>query len=381
MGFDKINFGFKKHLQNVNEDDNQTSKHNIHNTNIYSYSDKFKNSVRTEESDDISIFTMNLNEMSETQIANDKLVHVDDMDYENVKTFVDYNHDGIIENAEVSSYISQISSSADNNSDLSFEQLSTKKRTTNNNSTNTINEINNGTYSEVSKAQNTQTVDKNSYNELFGSDIPLNVQYITDGDMPYMLISPSEIDKNAELPLVVYLHGAGGNYNTEEQGAPKSILNWDFDNFNGYILCPLKQGALWANNNTAGAITELVDTFTDTHKVKEDNISLVGFSSGATGALYLATKTDIFSKVAIISSASKNSSTKFSDIDISSINIPIKTYSGTAKNDSCYKNTASIEGESFTVVDGVVHGRVAEAVFNLDEDSNNRSDILEWLAT
>jgi len=224
--------------------------------------------------------------------------------------------------------------------------------------------------------------------EVFSSDVEFETQYINPGDgkMPYLLIGPKNVDPDAELPVIVYMHGAGSMGKGEgalRNSGPGAILpDWDFENFNGYVICPTISGDVytegnWANERAENYLRDILKDFQTEHNVDSERMYIGGYSLGAMGAVYMAEHMDdVFSKAFVLSGYESNK------YDINNVKIPIFGYVGSAETDSQrYMNGEFEKAES---TDGVItvdggHSTVPEKVFTRDADGNNRVDLFEWL--
>lgn len=242
---------------------------------------------------------------------------------------------------------------------------------------------------KINKAYNTKNetqIQKDNHvstSKLFDGESNLVAQKINeDGTIPYILIGPENADPNEELPVLVYLHGAGEVGSSQDAllnvGPGAIIPNWDLEDFNGYILCPQLTGQYnvgsWANSTAEGYIRDLLNDFQETHAVDTDNIAIAGHSLGGMGALYMAKNMeDVFSKAAVLSGYDVG-------INTSDINIPIVGYVGSNESTNPMTNlfTNTLGEDSLITVDAN-HGGVPTQVFNRDTDDNGRSDLIEWL--
>ena len=224
--------------------------------------------------------------------------------------------------------------------------------------------------------------------DVFDPTAELDFIYVPakDGTMPYLMIGPKNVDPNAELPLLVYLHGSGefgNNQKTiESQVGPGSILrDWNLQNFNGYIICPHATGDFntkdWKGEDAVENIRTLVDDFTSTHNVDSDRISIAGHSAGGIGAENIAlAMPDVFKRVAVLSGYSSSK-------DITGLDAEVRGYVGT--ND-CQYSKAYMDGQfQEEVGEGKLttlkssHAGLPKAVFNLDADGDGKADVLEFL--
>lgn len=222
--------------------------------------------------------------------------------------------------------------------------------------------------------------------DVFSADSEFTTQYIQkDGQMPYLLIGPKEVDPDEELPVIVYMHGQGscgqGEYGVTRVGPGNILPNWDLENFNGYVICPSLTGVgtdSWDNKKVEGYLRGILDDFQSDHNVNSDQIFVGGHSLGAMGAVYMAKNMDdVFSKAFVLSGYNRTT------YNISDVNIPIIGFvaSGDDSASKRYMNGAfakAVGNENVITVSGG-HNNVPPEVFNMDNDGNNRSDLFEWL--
>ncbi|MBE7704174.1 MAG: hypothetical protein E7Z90_00005, partial [Cyanobacteria bacterium SIG29] len=255
-----------------------------------------------------------------------------------------------------------------------------------------LDEYNDEDITPVAVKPTTTTIDiRNPNNNLFINNLDIDVNYINDGkSMPYALIAPKNVDPNAQLPVLVYLHGGGscngsGEYFTS-RGIVKALSETELANFNGYIIAPhLASGYedTWIGDKAEANLRQLLNDFTSTHNVDRNNIALAGNSLGGQGTIYMAGKMgDVFSRAAVLSGYGQTA------VDPSTIKIPIRGYVGTTSKgedpDSIYymqKNFGAKIGEENITQIEASHNGLTNAVFNLDTDGNGVADVLEWLFT
>lgn len=221
--------------------------------------------------------------------------------------------------------------------------------------------------------------------ENFGSDIELdfNVQVDSNGNK-YLVIGPKNVDPNQELPVMVYLHGSG-EFNCDEEtlksnvGPGNFLRDCDLQNFNGYIICPYGTGQSpsWANEEKETQIRSTLESFSQTHNVDTDRISLVGHSAGGTGVEYLADEmSDIFSRAVILSGFDSTG-------NLANSSVETKAYVGEydyeeSKNFTTKTLASAIGNDNVQVVKGATHSDLPKKVFYMDLDGDGKADILEF---
>ncbi len=237
-----------------------------------------------------------------------------------------------------------------------------------------------------SKINEKETKKDNSLNNNFFSE---NVNYVTEtvkdsSGMTYVVMKPNDVGDDEELPMLMYLHGLGEKGFSGSQFRNSSVPNLitkganNFqEDFRGYIVFPILQKGYWGDKtcNVESQLRSIVNNFTAEHKVDKDNIALAGYSLGGIGAIYMAKHMgDIFSRATVISGLAAGD--KNGEIDISSINIPLKGYVGTVDGSaSKYMNE---KFSDLTVLD-TNHGGMQGAALLRDKDKNGRSDFFEEL--
>lgn len=253
---------------------------------------------------------------------------------------------------------------------------------------------------KINELENKKIKNENStlLDNIFDEDISMVFEYNEnnpeldfdgDGKADYAIIKPDNYDENNKYPMIVYLHGGGGSSNPQSQGLIEGMLNSDLKGFNGIVLCPLKDDAYWSNENTANKVIQMTQSAIDKYNIDASRVTLVGFSLGGLGALYLEKQCeeqgkDLFSKMAIISPSEidKSSYTRLNSISMSDYEIPAMVYSGDAQNDPCYYNAKSLLGENsaeLNVVSDVYHGKVANQLMRMDLDNDGCADMIKWL--
>lgn len=156
------------------------------------------------------------------------------------------------------------------------------------------------------------------------------------------------------------------------------------EGFNSYILCPHLKGnwnfGNWCKPSAKDSLQSLIDKFILEHNVDTDNIFIIGHSLGGQGAMYMAHELQsYFSKCVVLSGYS-------SETDNSEITIPTIGYVGQVHlgEDACsiyyMENSFSSEfGRQNLFSIEASHGEVPKVAFSIDENNNNRSDLVEWI--
>ena len=225
-----------------------------------------------------------------------------------------------------------------------------------------------------------------SYQDNFGVEITFTSEYICDDDvMPYALYTPSTADESGDIPLILWLHGSGEvSYSVGERGfmnagLPAVLNNWSLEGFNAYVLCPQNNGS-WNNETSANKLKAVMNKIIANYNIDTDQIIIIGHSMGGKGALYMAQHMpEYFAKLVVLSGYNPG-------VDISEITIPTIGYAGTtAAGEDCTSinymkvTLAQVFGEENFFSIPASHGAVPKIAFNLDENHNNRSDLVEWI--
>lgn len=224
---------------------------------------------------------------------------------------------------------------------------------------------------------------------LFNKNITFAYEYINNGDvMPHGLFIPSSASEYESVPLIVWLHGAGekgvGKNTFVTRGLPKILNEWNLDGFNAYVLCPHLTGIWntghWNSETSAVNMQALLDEIIDNYNIDTNKIIISGVSLGGYGAPYMAWKLPTyFDKLVVMSGY--HCSTKLDEIKIPAIGFVGTVKSG--EDGKCVKfmtnEFALVFGEENLYILDTSHGNVPNMAFNIDNDNNNCSDLLEWM--
>ena len=231
----------------------------------------------------------------------------------------------------------------------------------------------------------TNNSEENSIN-YFNENIKFEFNYIPSEDytsLSYSFISPVE-KPDYPMPLIIFLHGAGevghGESGYKTRGLTGIIGNWPLERFNAYIISPSLRSGSWAGPYLKDQLQKTLDIFIKNHNVDTNKIIICGHSLGGIGTQYMAYELqDYFSAQVIVSGY--NVAT-----DISQITIPTRAYVGQKTygedpNSENYTLTRLMDvfGEEAIYNLQTSHVSALKMAFTLDEDENNRSDLLEWM--
>lgn len=224
--------------------------------------------------------------------------------------------------------------------------------------------------------------------EVLTEDVTFDISYVDDGEvMPYALVSPSAVDEDSALPLIVWLHKRDEQHLSEEdflqKGLAGIIANWELETFNAYIICPQMKNnyysTSWCTPKVETNLANLLDNFISQHNVDRNKIIVAGSGLGGQGTIYMSVKlADYFSRAVVFSAYACS-------VPCSSIEIPVMGYVGVSNmgEDSSIihfmrNSFAPEENCHFKIIDSS-HSDLPKIVFNTDKDQNSKSDLVEWM--
>ena len=106
---------------------------------------------------------------------------------------------------------------------------------------------------------------------------------------------------------------------------------------------------------------------------------ILGHSLGAVGCVYMAHEMPEYFAACVAMCP------YYQGFDITEIEIPVMVYVGSpggGEDEISYRYALKISdalGDDSVTVFPTSHGGVPKMAFNIDEDENNRSDLIEWL--
>lgn len=235
---------------------------------------------------------------------------------------------------------------------------------------------------QQSQNQEAASVEEPEEIGLFSDRIGLDTQYFSGDDypLPFVLTQPIGNDPNNPKPLIVFLHGDSQKENQETtmywpntlSGIMTEDANWDLDNFNGYVLCPVSEKG-WGDeqgNDSRYLLSELLDKFMQEHNISK--VIGVGASSGAISMMDIMKEEwgqYYFDEGLIISAPNQNTD-----------GIEKPMYGAVGNQDNiAFKNMKQVFGDDLIIVDGADHTTVVNDLFRQDNNGNNVSDILELM--
>ena len=192
----------------------------------------------------------------------------------------------------------------------------------------------------------TRPISATEHRELIHRTLSNHVKMSESESLPYRLFAPNSVNDTTPLPLVLYLHGAGGRGtdNAEQLDIIVDLLTSKShqDAYRSYVMAPqCPKGRQWVDlknesppylNYDQNAIPEseyltmvrkALDEIKKTHNVDLNRIYAIGFSMGATGTWDLITRyPDMFAAALILNG--RSDPTKAARIK----NIPLAVYHG-----------------------------------------------------
>ncbi len=139
-----------------------------------------------------------------------------------------------------------------------------------------------------------------------GQDLRLSYRSEIDNtDQPYRLFVPSSYN-GSPMPLVVAMHGTGGNENTifDDATYQHGPLKAAAEKHGAIVVSPLGRGVTEYRGIGENDVFQVLADVQRRYKIDEDRIYLTGHSMGGTGAAYLAMRhPDLFAAVAPLAAA------------------------------------------------------------------------------
>ena len=216
----------------------------------------------------------------------------------------------------------------------------------------------------------------------------------------YYLYIPENATTN--MPIIVVLPPNSLSGPTEK----KVVQTKSLKNVKAFIYIPVAAGSSsssptqWGTRHSRSAVIQL-NSIVDKYKIDKSRISLTGFSSSAYSIYWTANTYRIFSAVVPVSSGMSISGVKnYNDWQylktISMKGFGEKGGKTTADGRSCLKagyvnwsaNTAMTgvfkelgKIDDYTYLPNVCHGEMGKYVFEIDNNKNGISDIIEWMVS
>jgi predicted esterase len=113
---------------------------------------------------------------------------------------------------------------------------------------------------------------------------------IDDTDQPYRLYVPTAYDGQKPFPLVIAMHGTGGNENGlfEDKRLPPNEVKRVAEKHSVLMVCPLGRGTTEYRGIGENDIFCVLADMQKRYRIDPDRIYVTGQSMGGTGAAYLA---------------------------------------------------------------------------------------------
>ena len=224
-------------------------------------------------------------------------------------------------------------------------------------------------------------------------DITFKYKLVNDDlTMPYALCTPSTADTaDAPIPLIVWLHGRGDGstdiYKVGRRGLPCAMFTWPLDGFNAYVVCPQLTGkwdGRWFTNSAKKHVDDVIERIIQNYNIDTDRIIIAGHSDGGMGALYMAATDDNEYYSAVVQITGHDPGVDMTHItEISARGyIGSPAYGESAANYYfAVTDYAELIGEDNVFILDAGHVQVAVDAFLLDENNDNKSDLIEWMLT
>ncbi len=212
---------------------------------------------------------------------------------------------------------------------------------------------------------------------LSGQDLRLHFRSAIDQtDQPYRLYVPGSYNVSAPLPLVIAMHGTGGNENTLFDGDAykQGALTAAAEKHGMLVASPLGRGVSEFRGVGETDVFEMLADVRARYRVDPDRIYLTGHSMGGTGAAYLALRhPDLFAAVAPLAAAYS-----FPWLARNAVTIPF-LWIGGAADDEYYHRGVAVGVERMRKFGAPV---IAEAIPGEGHNGpvKNFDRVLAWLA-
>ena len=192
--------------------------------------------------------------------------------------------------------------------------------------------------------------------------------------MQALLFVPQQI--NSQIPLMIYLHGAGERGNKIEQvcrhAIPKMLTNGH--ELDAMVLCP-QCPAEYVWNNVVRDVKQLIDLVAEQYNILKDRICITGSSMGGFGTWEMAlTYKTLFSAIAPV--AGGGLSWRCSNL----ITTPVIAYHGT-KDTTVPVIYSQLMVDSTNACGGQAKLVLLEGKGHNDgiESAYQETDLIEWL--
>ncbi|MBK9170763.1 MAG: 5'-nucleotidase C-terminal domain-containing protein [Bryobacterales bacterium] len=141
----------------------------------------------------------------------------------------------------------------------------------------------------------------------FGQDLKLHYRSPIDGtEQPYRLYLPAGHDLARAYPLVIAMHGTGGNQDTLFDGEAYQVkpLKAAADRHGMIVVSPFGRGVTEFRGIGEHDVLSVLEDVQRRYRIDPTRITLTGHSMGGTGAAYLALhRPDVFAAAAPLAAA------------------------------------------------------------------------------
>lgn len=189
--------------------------------------------------------------------------------------------------------------------------------------------------------------------------------------LSYYLYIPAK--PAADMPLIVYLHGASGRGENLENilscdDFPKYLASGVFEDLPAYVLMPQLSSDLRSWNYVFPELLVLIQRTADKYSIDKNKIALAGFSMGGTATLEFASvHPELFSRIAPLAGSAKTVLEKTEELK------DIKIWAFAGSLDTVISPNSSIEmvrklnrtgaDADITVFEGIDHESVPSYAF------------------
>lgn len=205
-----------------------------------------------------------------------------------------------------------------------------------------------------------------------------------EGEMGYILYAPTCTETYEELPLIVYLHGAGEARKSVEKaeevgGLPHALSKWKLDVFHAYVLCPQNPGGYWMSEDKKEAVMSLIERICVDYPINTDKVSIVGHSSGGGGCLYVNARSNGYF-CAVVPISSVKSSPNEHKLNGAKLRAYLAVGDGEGNLKWYYETKLKpIAGKEQCFVVNSTHLNSGEEAFEEDKNKDGKSDLIEWI--
>ncbi|MDC0175924.1 prolyl oligopeptidase family serine peptidase [Planctomycetaceae bacterium] len=102
---------------------------------------------------------------------------------------------------------------------------------------------------------------------------------------PYLLEKPASIETGKRYPLIVYLHGRGGDHKAQWRMKEFTQFRKRTAERGYFVLCPHLGTDHWMNARARRVLTELLDKTLKSYPIDKTRVHMMGMSMGGGGSL------------------------------------------------------------------------------------------------